>query len=479
MSDPARRSAADSDAIRDRTDLIGQLSVGCELEQGLCLQYLFTAFTLKDSLSEGLTLDELSTVRKWKANIFLVAAQEMLHLAQVANLLAAVGGTVQLQRPNFPQSKFYYPTLLPWGLFPFSRETVRLYALYERPAKPRDEDARLLGAADALALEDVQLSAAEEATLYHEDPALWLEKLPHSYLPQRHLGKRAKAARHVTTIGELYGAIGQAFATLCPPPAGELIIGSPRAQVDGELIDFPQILKVADRQAAAAAVDLIVRQGEGAPADRSDSHFGIFVDILHEYDRLKQARPAFEPSRDVHPNPLSRLHVDNSFPGWRLIADDFTRDVNDLASDVYQSMMLMLYRFFATADEEPAQRRILARTAIYTMTTAIKPLGEALTRLPMGDEPSPGAIPRPQFAGPSFEINRSIQLLPFQDSAWIAMHERLLELAQRASALSVDPRGAEPGHGGAALDLEAAAATLTRIAGEFGVQAQRITSQGS
>ena len=39
-----------ADGITTRERLFHYLTVACELEQGLCLQYLFTAFTLKDSL---------------------------------------------------------------------------------------------------------------------------------------------------------------------------------------------------------------------------------------------------------------------------------------------------------------------------------------------------------------------------------------------------------------------------------------------
>jgi len=470
MSDAGSGSAASGHGIRDRSDLIDALSVGCELEHGLCLQYLFTAFTLKDAIGEGLTPGELTAVRKWKANILLVAAQEMLHLGQAANLLTSVGGTVQLQRPNFPQSSSYYPTRLPWGLFPFSRETMRVYALYERPARPTDDDARLLGASDARALQGLLLSEQEEARLFHEQPAQWKAKLPHAYLPERLHGRHAVAAPRATTIGELYASIGRAFEHLEPRPGGALIIGSPHAQADGTVIDFPQIISVTDRARAVEAVRLIVHQGEGSPGDRIDSHFGVFVNIVREYDRLKQARPDFEPARDVHPNPLSRLHTDNVYPGWRLISDPFTNEVNQLCSDVYQAMMAMLYRFFATPDEVPARRRTWSRTSIHTMATVIKPLGEALTKLPMGDDGSAGVAGRPKLAGPSFELDRNVQLLPFETSAWRYVHERLLELAARAQALVDAPRARQPAYAVAAPDLAATAAALTRIADGLGAR---------
>src|ERR1044071_1237944 len=130
-----RGDAMDSRVIPTREELLFQLAVACELEQGLCLQYLFTAFSLKDGFSEGgiHTQEQLTYVRQWKSNILLIAAQEMLHLTQAGNLIAAAGGTVQLRRPNFPQPPGYYPTGLPWQLDPFSPDVIRRYVCYERP----------------------------------------------------------------------------------------------------------------------------------------------------------------------------------------------------------------------------------------------------------------------------------------------------------------------------------------------------------
>ena len=440
--------------IADRTALIDQLSVACELEQGLCIQYLFSAFSLKDDAAEGLSGEALTVVRKWKGMILMIAAQEMLHLAQAANLLAAIGGTVQLRRPNFPQSRGYYPTGLPWGLLPFTRDTIRLYACYERPAEVRPELRQLLGNFHF-----------DEAALFHEDAAHWSGKVhSRATLPARYAEQRERSTSF-ETIGALYEAIGRAFGDL-DLPKSPLFIGSPLAQVEGDMIDFPQLHKIADTQGANAAIDLIVKQGEGGPHDRPDSHFGLFVRILREYDELEARDPEFAPARDVHPNPLSRLHVDNTYPGWRLIDDAFTREVNDLTTDVYQAMMLALYRFFATTDNAADGRRHLARTALYAMTTVVKPLGEAMTRLPMGGPPSGPGDARPTRAGASFEIDRAIQLMPDSSSSWHYLRERLGQLAERAAVLADRALG-QPAYASAAPELASAAATLRQLSQDF------------
>src|SRR5690348_12027274 len=103
--------------IRDRVELIENLAVASELEHGLALQYLFSAFSLKARTDEGgVTPAEIQAVLQWKAMLFMIAAQEMQHLVQASNLMMAVGGGAHLARPNFPQSPEYYPMKLRWGL---------------------------------------------------------------------------------------------------------------------------------------------------------------------------------------------------------------------------------------------------------------------------------------------------------------------------------------------------------------------------
>src|SRR5262249_25647770 len=106
--------------VTSRSELLSLLTEACELEHGLACSYLYTAFTLKKELAEGgLPWKRLRAARKWAAQIFFVASQEMLHLAQAWNLIAAIGGPPYYLRPNFPQGTKYYPLHLPLKLEPF------------------------------------------------------------------------------------------------------------------------------------------------------------------------------------------------------------------------------------------------------------------------------------------------------------------------------------------------------------------------
>ncbi|NEO77617.1 ferritin-like domain-containing protein [Moorena sp. SIO4G3] len=413
-------------AIKSREELIRQLSIACELEHGLCLQYLFTAFTLKSSLNEGgMTMEEFTYVRKWKANLLFIAAQEMLHLSQAGNLCASIGCGINLLRPNFPQRPSYYPTNLPWGLWPFSQETIILYALYERPVQWKT--------APPSWLPDDPFRENTFQQLLADAP---IPKDPFGHLPDYFERPKANSYK---TIGELYDAIALGFKDI----PGELIVGPWEAQVSSSLVDLPQLIQISNRESALQAIELIISQGEGAPSDRIDSHFGFFVQMYSEYAQLKSQRPEFEPVRDVQSNPLSKLHVDNSFPGWRLIHDPYTRKVNNLNNNVYELMLLMLRHTFNGISDPIAFRQALASASLRLMTGVIVPLGQTLTQLPMGNDGSPGAATRAKYAGPGFEIERTLPDLPFSSAAWQYFEEQLGFLGEASHNLSLVPDAPE------------------------------------
>src|SRR6201995_1543945 len=77
--------------IEHREALIYMLCEAAELEHGIMCQYLYAAFSLKQSAAEGLSQAEADAVGRWRKHIFHIAAQEMLHLSLVQNLLSAIG----------------------------------------------------------------------------------------------------------------------------------------------------------------------------------------------------------------------------------------------------------------------------------------------------------------------------------------------------------------------------------------------------
>jgi hypothetical protein len=391
--------------ISSRAELVDALAVACELEHGLSLQYLFAAFSLRKDPDEGLGDDlELVAVRKWAANIFFVAAQEMLHLAQASNLLLAVGGAPHLARPNFPQLPGTYPPDLGWELTAFSGPTLARFIAYERP--------------------DPDPGSAAGSEPQPGDPIV----------PSR--------LRHAS-IGQMYAAIEQAFTDLAIPKR-ELFIGNPNDQLPGSLVNFPQLVEVVDRESAKRATLLIIDQGEGTRRDSADSHYGIFSAINTELNDMQRANPDFQPARTVADNPLCELHTfigsDPDGPVVNIISDPTTRSVQDLFTVAYDVLVLALFRNFAGGRDDKGAS-VLKQVTLGLMMTVIRPLGELLTRLPMG----PGYVGL--TAGPSFEYFPEIELVPHAAAARTAMAERLGDAAEAAAVLARS-QALDPGKAG-------------------------------
>jgi Ferritin-like len=119
--------------IEHREALIYMLCEAAELEHGIMCQYLYAAFSLKQSQTEGLTRKEAEATQRWRKHIFHIAAQEMLHLSLVQNLLSAIGASPHLSRPNFPQPASHYPAGVHLALIPFGETALRHFMFLERP----------------------------------------------------------------------------------------------------------------------------------------------------------------------------------------------------------------------------------------------------------------------------------------------------------------------------------------------------------
>jgi len=79
--------------------------------------------------------DQVLLVRQWAAQVYFVASQEMLHLAQAWNLLTALGGTPYYLQPNFPQDTKYYPLHMRLALEPYGEAALDRFIGYEKPTE--------------------------------------------------------------------------------------------------------------------------------------------------------------------------------------------------------------------------------------------------------------------------------------------------------------------------------------------------------
>ncbi|MBV9095075.1 MAG: CDGSH iron-sulfur domain-containing protein [Streptosporangiaceae bacterium] len=411
--------------IEHREALYYMLCQAAELEHGIMCQYLFAAFSLKQSTDEGLTDAELAPVQKWRKQIFHIAAQEMLHLSLVQNMLTAIGGAPHLSRPNFPHPASHYPAGVHLALLPFGEQALRHFMFLERPEGMDIDDAEGMAA----------FGLAEPAAVVHA-------------------GDIVPRGQDFATVGHLYRSIEAGIAHLADK-FGErwLFAGPPRAQATQQYFGWPELIAVTGAASAQRAIDEILEQGEGPRGHWRDAHFGQFVAMLDSYDELRRANPAFDPVRPVVAVNVRPGERDTKVP---VVTDALTARVMDLFNVCYEILLLMLQRFFAHTEETDAQLKALADAGVALMVRAIEPLGDVVTTLPAGPE-YPG-----RTAGPSFELFYETDcILPHRDAAWLLLAERL----QQAADFCQQTCQRMPAH--VADRLTAITASLDEIAGDL------------
>ena len=388
--------------VESREELVYLLGEACELEHGLLCEYLYAQFSLKRSVAEGVTPEQLARIQAWEATLIDVVKQEMLHLALATNILTAIGAAPHFERPNFPILSRWYPPDVQIALVPFGERALRHFMYLERPEGMPLEDAEgfaALGQMQPLRSDDPQLMAGAEE--WH-------------------------------TVGHLYRGIEAGIAHLVDRYGeGGVFIGPPRAQATTQVFEWPQLTAVTDLASASRAIEVIVEQGEGARGDWVNSHFGKFVGILEDYLALRAADPSFEPARPV-------LAVYRREPpdieAVTLIEDPLTSRVADLFNAVYEVILQLQSRYFVHHGETPDELETLAKTVKHLMNWVMRSLGPILTSLPVGPR-LPG-----RTAGPAFEIVRpAFFVLPHREAAWKILRERLATLGGVAANLAGEP----------------------------------------
>jgi hypothetical protein len=371
-----------------RSTLLRLLTEACELEHGLACSYLYSAMTLKQQPDgDRVPAEQAPLLRQWAAQVYFVASQEMLHLAQTWNLLTALGGTPYYLRPNFPQNTRYYPLHMRLALEPYGERALERFIAYEKPAELLREHA-------------------------------FVEKMAKP---------RAADGDQFQTIGELYDMIERGIADL--PGA---IIGDPESQVGRDLVDFPDIVKVVDVDSARQAIHLVTHQGEGNQTDRADCHFGIFLALQSSLAQAKKSNPKFEPAYPAILNPATDTSVEYGAPHANQILNPYTKEVAKSFDGLYSLMLRMLgYTFTPSGDMD--SRRAFGQSAIIMMATVLKPLGEALAQLPAADDGQAAT------AGPPFGLTRHVMLPGDANAARLLVSERLAELSAKISDLASSP----------------------------------------
>jgi CDGSH-type Zn-finger protein len=398
--------------VTTREELLYLLTRASELEHDLACAYLYAGYSLKSDLSEGgLTEDELQAVRGWKRKIAGVAVEEMLHLGQVSNIITAVGGAPHFARSNFPLPPSTFPFGIEISLEPISKALLERLVCYEMP----EESARVL--------------TSEDEAFYREMAARVVGNVDRAALTAAQ-NSIEPFDIDFRTVGEFYHKVESAFRNI---PPDRLFIGDPSVQANPQYLDLPkQLIQVTDPDSASKAIEMIIEQGECPTKEHPDAHFRVFDSMRIEYEDLAAAaqreRRIFEPARPLLKNPTTRGF--DPEPATNRITDGVSAELAGLFNNAYDVMLAMLLRFFAHGGESEEELRLLARGTLRIMASGLRPLGEALAKLPAGPE-YPG-----KNAGPTFGYARSLHLISHKRSAWILFLERLYDLATRLTRLS-------------------------------------------
>jgi CDGSH-type Zn-finger protein/truncated hemoglobin YjbI len=380
--------------IEHREPLIYMLCAAAELEHALMCEYLFAAFSLKRTIGEGLTAEQLDMVDRWRGVILHVAQQEMLHLAINCNLITALGASPHLSRPNLPQPAQHYPPGVILALLPFGEQALRHFVYLERPEGMNIDDAEGMVAVECA------------VAVMSED-----EVAPH--------------LQEFATVGHLYRSIEAGLRHLSELWGDErLFLGPVEAQARGELFGWSKLQPITSCDEAVAAIEEIVAEGEGPRGDWRNAHFGRFVGVLDEYLTFVEANPGVEVARPVLP---AVVRLPDSGQTVELITDPSTARVADLGNVAYEVLLQVLYRLLCHVDETDEQIQTLSVVSIGIMVEVIEPLADILTTLPVGPEHAG------RTAGPSFELfYQPDYLLPHRSAAWLLMSEHLADAAELA-----------------------------------------------
>ena len=259
-----------------------------------------------------------------------------------------------------------------------------------------------------------------------------------SLLSQVKISDIFPSAQEYDNQGRLYRGLEDGLQYLAQKYGEDgLFIGPKEAQIADAYFSMPGLAPVTDLTSAAAALQVIVEQGEGSRGESTVSHHGRFVAIQDEYEQILRDDPKFEPGRNAMRNPYSMLPNDIvDYGEVNLIDDPLSGDICNLFDGCYALLMQMFGRLLLHSGESELQLTRLADITVALMLEIIGPLGETLTSLPAGP-PHPGMM-----AGPSFRLSRDVSSPPHQTAAWALFIERLKELSAYCAFLQI--RGVMP-----------------------------------
>jgi hypothetical protein len=154
---------------------------------------------------------------------------------------------------------------------------------------------------------------------------------------------------------------------------------------------------------ALEAIDLIVEQGEGSPADREDSHYRRFCTIRDELEKLNAVNPAFMPAWPVAHNPVLRQPPEPEDKVF--ISHAESAKLLDFACATYGLLLRVLGQTFARSGPQAALEKRALMNASFELMHVLSDAATKLARLPANEDED--AV----RAGMSFTMLRGVEPL--------------------------------------------------------------------
>lgn len=376
--------------------LLHWLAEAAELEHNLLCSYLFALFSLKQDLSEDLTDAELQAVTRWRKTLLSVCIEEMVHLAQVANITVALGARPHFNRPNLPVAAGYHPGGLVIELTRFDRDTLDHMIHLERPDDADEPDGASFRGPGTTPPREQRLTLMPSGPQYD-------------------------------TIGEFYAILKAGLAAYSRAQGAQAFQGPPELQLRPEEVGNGTLFVIRDLAGAHAAIDEIVRQGEGGVRQTEKSHYSLFLSMRDEFAALQAARPNFDPARAVARNPVMRAPVADD--RCQVVADDALA-VLDFGNSLYALMLRCLQQLYETRWAAPAARRAIC-ACTFSCMKAFSLAACELTRFEAGPDKS-------VRAGVSFTMLRHTEGATSARDAAAALKRRGREILRAIDTLPLD-----------------------------------------
>ena len=256
------------------------LQIDAEIEQGLMLQYLYSAYSMGGAQIPEKYQEKVHT---WQNIILGIAKEEMGHFISVQNVLKVIGAPLNFGRESYPWDSPFYP--FPFTLEKFSLSSLAKYVYAEASSDWLESD-------DPLAAE-IKKSVKITVDDPHTVGALFIVLLQLINDPKVISDETFQAATY--NCQAKFDEWGRGYT------------GGSRGS-DGKSIytKSPDVLvaPLLSRDDAYNALNEIAEQGEGLDTkDTMPSHFERFLHIYKEYKEILKEHDKFEPSRNVATNP--------------------------------------------------------------------------------------------------------------------------------------------------------------------------------